>query len=117
MCIHSGRGGRSGICEPSLDVEDSDDEMLIDLEVRAGFLVEAYCADIPPDLFISACNSICFQINTPRTFHGLKRIWEFLDERGLHMGIERDKDTHVNRIDDASLMAYLFDPDSGREVE
>jgi hypothetical protein len=34
------------------------------------------------------CNSIYFQVNTPRIFHGLKRIWEFLDERGLRTDTE-----------------------------
>jgi hypothetical protein len=47
-------------------------------------------------------------------FHGLKRIWEFLDERGLHTDTDRDKYIDIHNITDTKLLAYLLDPDSVR---
>ena len=54
------------------------------------------------------------QVNTPRTFHGLKRIWEFLDERGLYTDMEIGKHLNIHNITDTKLLAYLLDPDSAR---
>ena len=59
-------------------------------------------------------NSLYSHVNTPRTFHGLKRIWEFLDERGLHTDTERDNYLDIHNITDTKLLAYLLDPDSAR---
>ena len=58
----------------------------------------AYGANLSLDEFISIRNSIYFQANTPCIFHGLKRIWEFLDERGLDAGTQTDKDLNINKI-------------------
>ena len=91
--------------------------LLIDQNVLIGYAIapeEAYCANIPSGEFISICNSIYFQVNTPRVFHGLKRIWEFLDERGLHTDTDRDKNLDIRNITDTKLLAYLLDPDSAR---
>ncbi len=94
--------------------------LVIDQNVLVGYAVapeEAYCAIAPLDEFISLCPSLYFDVNSPRIFHGLKRIWEFLDQRGLLPDRHKDKDLDINKIDDAKLMVYLLDPDSGREVE
>jgi hypothetical protein len=69
---------KPGVCRPQRNV-------------LIGFAVEAYCVDLPLDEFISICNSLYFQVNTSRIFHGLKRIWEFLDQCGLHTDTGRDK--------------------------
>lgn len=78
---------------------------------------EAYCVELPFDEFISLSKSLCLQANTPRIFHGLKRIWEFLDERGLHTDANRDNYIDINNITDTKLLAHLLDPDSAPEVE
>jgi hypothetical protein len=91
--------------------------LLIDQNVLIGYAVapeEGYCAIIPISEFISTRNSIYFQVNTPRIFHGLKRIWEFLDDRGLRTDAGIDKDININKIQDTKLLVYLLDPDSGR---
>jgi DNA polymerase I-like protein with 3'-5' exonuclease and polymerase domains len=91
--------------------------LLIDQNVLIGYALsreEDYCAIIPIDEFISIRNSIYFQVNTPRIFHGLKRIWEFLDDRGLHTDTEIDKYIDIHNIIDTKLIAYLLDPDSAR---
>lgn len=58
--------------------------------------------------------SLYFQVNAPRVFHGLKRIWEFLDERGLRTDTDRDNYIDIHNITDTKLLAYLLDPDSAR---
>jgi len=78
---------------------------------------KGYCAVLPLNEFISISPSLYLDVNTPRIFHGLKRIWEFLDARGLLPDGYEDKDTDINKMEDTKLMAYLLDPDSGREVE
>jgi hypothetical protein len=91
--------------------------LVTDKNVLIGYAVatdENYCATIPINEFISICNSIYFQVNTPRIFHGLKRIWEFLDDRGLHTDTDRRNYLDINNITDTKLLAYLLDPDSAR---
>jgi len=91
--------------------------LVIDQNVLIGYAVspeEGYCSSIPINEFISVCTSLYFQVNTPRIFHGLKRIWEFLDERGLHTDTDRDKSIDIHNITDTKLLAYLLDPDSAR---
>jgi hypothetical protein len=64
--------------------------LVIDENVIIGYAVsseEAYCANQSLNEFISLSKSIYEQINTARIFHGLKRIWEFLDERGCPVGM------------------------------
>ena len=58
------------------------------------------------------CRSLCYKASLTTAFHGLKRIWEFLDEWGLHTDADRDKDININNIHDTKLFAYLLDPDS-----
>lgn len=90
---------------------------LIDQNVLIGYAVapeEAYCSTMPINEFISIYNPIYFQVNTPRIFHGLKRIWEFLDDRGLHTDTDGDPRVATKNIIDTKLIAYLLDPDSAR---
>jgi len=93
------------------------------LEIRDRIMIgyavnseEAYCADMTMDDFMSISPSLYVHVNTPRAFHGLKRIWEFMDARGLRT----DEDTHnhidIHKIIDTKLMAFLLDPDSAKEV-
>lgn len=89
-------------------------------EVLVGYALgpdEGHCAVVPLDEFIALCPSLYQRASTPRIFHGLKRIWEFLDDRGSLLNGDEDKDININKIEDTKLMAYLLDPDSGREVE
>ncbi len=91
--------------------------LVMDQNALIGYAVspeEGYCAAIPINEFISICNSIYFKINTPRTFHGLKRIWEFVDDRGLGTGTDRDNYIDIHNITDTKLLGYLLDPDSAR---
>ena len=94
--------------------------MVINDRVLIGFALspeESYCADLSLDEFRFLCPSLYLRVNSKRIFHGLKRIWEFLDSRGLLPDAHDDNGTDINKIDDAKLMAYLLDPDSGRELE
>jgi hypothetical protein len=65
---------------------------------------EAYCANLPFDEFISLSKSLYEQVNTPRVFHGLKRIWEFLDDRGLQTDTDTHKDLNINKIEDMTCL-------------
>jgi hypothetical protein len=81
--------------------------LVIDQDVLIGYAEsseEGYCANLPLNEFISIYNSIYFQVNAARTFHGLKRIWEFLDDRGLHTDKDRHNYIDINKIYEASLM-------------
>jgi hypothetical protein len=72
---------------------------VIDHNVLIGYAIapeEGYCVILPFDEFVSLYNSIYFQVDAPRIFHGLKRIWEFLDERGLHADTDGDKNLNIN---------------------
>jgi len=94
--------------------------LVLDAEVLIGYSVspdESHCAIVPFDEFVALVPSLYVSGDTPRIFHGLKRIWELLDERGLRTDSDRDKHLDINRIEDTLLMAYLLDPDSSREVE
>jgi hypothetical protein len=58
--------------------------LVIDQNVLIGYAIapaEGYCATMPINEFISIYNSIYFQVNAPRIFHGLKRIWNFTTVR------------------------------------
>jgi DNA polymerase I len=94
--------------------------LVIDQNVLLGYAAspeEAYCVDIPLNEFTALCPSLYLQVNAPRIFHGLKRIWEFLDDRDLRTDTDTIKDLDINKIEDTKLLAYLLDPDSAREVE
>ncbi len=54
------------------------------------------------------------EVNTPRMFHGLKRLWEFLDDRGFRTDTDRDNYIDIHNITDTKLLACLLDPDSVR---
>ncbi len=88
-----------------------------DNNVLIGYAVspeEGYCATMPINEFVSSCNSLYFQVNTPRVFHGLKRIWEFLDDRGLPTDTDRNNYLDIHNIADTKLLSFLLDPDSVR---
>lgn len=94
--------------------------LVLDDRVRIGFALsseESYCANLSLYEFTALCAPLCLHVETPRIFHGLKRIWEFLGERGLLLEGHEHKDININKIEDTKLMAYLLGPDSGREVE
>ncbi|MGO9571022.1 MAG: DNA polymerase [Desulfomonilaceae bacterium] len=94
--------------------------LVMDKEVLIGYALspeEGYCASLSLDEFTALCPSIYLDVSSPRIFHGLKRIWEFLDDRGLRTDTDIDKHLGINKIEDTKLLAYLLDPDSAREVE
>jgi hypothetical protein len=55
------------------------DRVLIGFAISPG---ESYCADLPLNEFVNFRPSLYLRVNAPRIFHGLKRIWEFMDQRG-----------------------------------
>ena len=60
--------------------------LVIDQNVLIGYALsseQACCANLSLNKFSSLSRTLYSQVNTPRIFHGLKRIWEFLDDRGL----------------------------------
>jgi hypothetical protein len=68
--------------------------LVTDQNVLIGYAagpVEAYCVNLPLNKFISLSKSFYQEVNTPRIFHGLKRIWEYLDQRGLLTDEDTDK--------------------------
>jgi hypothetical protein len=75
---------------------------------------EAYCANLSLNKFSSLSRSLYSQVNKPGAFHWLKRIWEFLDERGLHTDADRDNYIDIHNIIDTKLLAYSLDPNSAR---
>ncbi|WP_041286281.1 DNA polymerase [Desulfomonile tiedjei] len=94
--------------------------------VLIGFALsdtEAHCLELGINEFKSLCTSMYrvdghsrFDIETT-AFHGLKRIWEFLDEMGLNSVEEAPNALNLKGIQDTRLMAYLLDPDSSQEVK
>ncbi len=90
-----------------------------DGEVLVGYALspeESYCSAVPLNEFIALCPSLYQRASTPRIFHGLKRIWEYLDQRGLRTDTDPSR-IDIDTTDDTKLLAYLLDPDSGRETE
>ncbi|MFC1833792.1 DNA polymerase [Thermodesulfobacteriota bacterium] len=91
-----------------------------DNEVLVGYAPnpeESYCVVVPLEKFIALCPSLYYEHMFTVAYHGLKRIWEFLDDRGLRPERHEDKALDINKIEDTKLMAYLLDPDLGRELE
>ena len=78
---------------------------------------EAHCLELGINEFKSLSASMYrFDIDTV-AFHGLKRIWEFLDEMDLNSGEEALNALNLKGIQDTRLMAYLLDPDSSEEIK
>lgn len=69
---------------------------------------EAYCADMTVDEFMTVGPSIYVHVNTPRAFHGLKRIWEFMDAEGLRTNEDTDKYIDIQKIIHTKLIAVLL---------
>ncbi len=94
---------------------------MIHERVLIGFslsLDESYCTDLSwdefTDLFLRPSTVVKM---TTVACHGLKRVGEFVGQRGLRTDTRMDTYLNINKIDDAQLMAYLLDPDSSREVD
>jgi hypothetical protein len=63
---------------------------ITDTEVLVGYAgspEEGYCVNLSLNEFVSLSKSLYSDVNTPRIFHGLKRIWEFLDQRRCPVGM------------------------------
>ncbi len=91
--------------------------LVIDQNVIVGYAVapeEAYCVDLPVNEFITLCPSLYRGHMTTVAFHGLKRTWEFLDDRGLYADMEMHNYLDIHNIADIKLLADLLDPDSAK---
>ena len=74
---------------------------------------ESSCMEIPYEHFLSLREDLYHRVTTPIAVHGVKRIWEYLDE--LVPSPEADSDArNTGHVQDTKLMAYLLDPDSAR---
>jgi hypothetical protein len=90
------------------------DRLLIGFALSA---TEAHCVDLRSDEFKCLCPTLyCCHMATV-ALHGLKRIWELLDERGLRSDEQAHNPWECKGIQDTRLMAYLLDPDSSKEVK
>ncbi len=68
--------------------------LVVQDRVLLGFALspeESHSVPLPLIEFIALCSALYTKVNTPRIFHGIKRIWEFLDERGLRTDTDRDR--------------------------
>jgi len=77
---------------------------------------ESYCADMTVNEFVSTGRSLYVHMNAPRAFHGLKRIWEFMDRKGSRTAEDPDNYIDIHKIIDTKLMAFLLDPESAKEA-
>jgi DNA polymerase I len=62
---------------------------------------------VAKDLYNGTCTSASIAV------HGLKRVWEYLDEFNL----PPDNPPVMRHLYDTKLLAYLLDPDSARSIE
>jgi hypothetical protein len=62
---------------------------------------------VAKDLYYGTCTSASIAV------HGLKRVWEYLDEFNL----PSDNPPVMRHLYDTKLLAYLLDPDSARSIE
>jgi DNA polymerase-1 len=90
------------------------DRVLIGFALSPG---ESQCSALSHNEFQALCSSLYLRVHAPCVYHGLKRIWEDLDQRGLGTDLQPDKDIDINKIDDTRLIAFLLDPDSSDEVK
>lgn len=94
--------------------------LIIRDRVLIGFALspeESHCVELALNEFIPLCPSLYRSHMTPVAFHGLKRIWEFLDQRVLLPEEKTDNQLNITKIEDTRLMAYLLDPECSREVD
>ena len=56
------------------------------------------------------------KMDGPRAFHGLKRIWEYLDDIHGKTNSYLHKYINIQAVIDTKLIAFLLDPDSGERV-
>ena len=62
--------------------------LIVNERVLIGFArspEESHCVALSLNEFKDLCPSLYLQVHTPRVYHGLKRIWAELDERGLRL--------------------------------
>lgn len=88
--------------------------------VMIGFALsatEAHCLDLGIHEFKSLCPTLYWVHSAAVAFHGLKRVWKLLDERGLRPEAEPRNPLDFKGIQDTRLMAYLLDPDSSEEIK
>jgi DNA polymerase I len=88
--------------------------------VLIGFALsdtEAHFLELGIDEFKVLCPTLYYRPVGTLAFHGLKRIWEFLDERDLCSGAEAHNPMSFKGLRDTRLMAYLLDPDSSEEIK
>ena len=75
---------------------------------------EAHCLNVPLEEFTALARSFYVDVHSPRAFHGLKRIWEYLDEFDLRPADDPHNNLNIRMISDTKLMAFLLDPDAAR---
>lgn len=89
-------------------------------KVLVGFALsteQSSCLEIPLGHFIAVGEDLYRPRGAPLAVHGLKRIWECLDEPGSHTNTDTYKYIDIHNILDTKLMAYLIEPDSVRPGE
>ncbi|MFC1833869.1 DNA polymerase [Thermodesulfobacteriota bacterium] len=94
--------------------------LIMNEHVLIGFAIsaeESYCVDLSLTEFTDLCPTLYHGRMPTVAYHGLKRIWKFLDDRGLRPAGETTNRSNISKIDDTRLMAYLLDPDSSDEVK
>ena len=82
---------------------------ILNERVLIGFALspdEIHSLDLSLNEFTTVCTSLYFDVHTPRIFHGLKRIREFLDVRGLRTDSDLNN-VDIDTVDDTKLMAVL----------
>ena len=68
----------------------------------------------PFEEFMAISGSLYVDVHSPRAFHGLKRIWEYLDEFDLRLADDPHKNFNIRMKTDTKLIAFLLDPDAAR---
>ena len=86
--------------------------LVMDHQVLLGFTdnpFRSYTVQIPLEEFLPVARYL-YHSGASIAVHGLKRIWEFLDEFC-------DNPPLIRNLYDTKLMAYLLDPDSARSLQ
>ncbi len=90
--------------------------LVLDNRVLIGFAdspeISSY-VEIPLEEFLPVSRDLYHSTSTTIAIHGLKRIWEFLDEFNLPF----PNPPVMRYLYDTKLMAYLLDPDSVKSLK
>ena len=89
--------------------------LILDNRVFIGFTETpeiSRSVEIPLEEFLPVAKDLYYG-TASIAVHGLKRIWEYLDEFNL----PHDDPPDIRHLYDTKLMAYLLDPDSARSIE